>query len=52
MAIYQARVKPNSKGSPIRVEIEAKTNGDAKRLLEAQYGKGNIVNSPERVKGR
>ena len=51
MATYRARVKPNGRGSPIEVKVEANTGENAKRMLEAQYGKGNIVNSPERVKG-
>ena len=50
MATYRARVQPGGRGSPIGATVEAKTAGDAKRLLEAQYGKGNIVNSPERRK--
>lgn len=48
MATYRARVKPDGKGSPIVVTVEAKTGQEAKRMLEAQYGKGSIVNSPER----
>ena len=48
MATYWARVKPGGRGSNIEVTVEAKTANDAKRLLEAQYGKGNITKTPER----
>ena len=42
MATYKANIRPGGKGPPMRVTIEANSNGDAQRLLEAQYGKGNV----------
>ena len=50
MATYKTRVKPGGKGTSIAVTIEAKTATDAKRLLEGQYGKGNVIGSISRVR--
>ena len=46
MGTFKAKVKAGGKPPPIEVTIEAKNQNDAKRLLEAQYGKGNISASP------
>ncbi len=40
---YKVQVRPNGKGNSIVVRIEAKTDPDARRLAEAQYGKGNVL---------
>ena len=39
---YEARVRPGGKGSLIPVTIQAADTSGAKRLLESQYGKGNV----------
>ena len=43
MATYEARIKVGGKMPSMKLTIEANNQGDAKRLFEAQYGKGNIV---------
>ena len=43
MATYEARIKVGGKTPSMKLTIEANNQGDAKRLFEAQYGKGNIV---------
>ncbi|MDB4989911.1 MAG: hypothetical protein JWN04_5089 [Myxococcaceae bacterium] len=45
---YKAHVKPNG-GASVEVRIEAKSQHDAKALLEGQYGKGSVVGSPHEV---
>lgn len=40
---YSANIKL-SNGSPQKVTIEADNDGNARRMLEMQYGKGNVSN--------
>jgi len=43
---YRARVRPGGKGPSTEVRIQANGVSDAKRLLEGQYGKGNVTFGP------
>lgn len=47
MLTYKAQVKAG--GRYITVEIQARNGNDAKAMLEAQYGRGNIVVGPTRA---
>ena len=42
MDTYKADVTPGGKGPALKVEIQSNSAANAKRLLEAQYGKGNV----------
>ena len=44
---YTAEVKL-SNGSNQKVSVEAETSGNAKAMLEAQYGKGKVYNLQRR----
>jgi len=45
---YKARVKlPNGSSQEIRVQADSAQN--AKAMIEAQYGKGCILNAPSKV---
>ncbi len=44
MKTFKAYVKVN--GVSREVRIQAKSHGDAKSLLEAQYGKGSVSGGP------
>lgn len=48
MTTWEADVKPGGTGRPIRVQVQANSAGDARRLLEGQYGKGNVTWGPHR----
>lgn len=48
MKTWKAKVKVN--GSVIEVRIQAQTASDARKLLEAQYGKNSIFLHPVEVK--
>lgn len=41
-ATYKTKVQPGGTGPWIDVQVQANHFADAKRLLEAQYGKGNV----------
>ena len=43
MPTWTAKVKPGGKWPAIEVTVEARGVGDARRLLEAQYGKANVM---------
>lgn len=45
MRTYEATVRPDGKidGKSVRVSIQASGYFDAKNLLEATYGKGNVI---------
>jgi len=47
---YEATVRPDGKvdGKSIRVSIDAPGYFDAKRMLEATYGQGNIITLREK----
>ena len=49
MQAWKAKVSPGGKGPAMDVQIQANNVFDAKRLLEAQYGKGSIVFMPRKV---
>ena len=49
MQAWKARVRPGGKGSVVDVQIHANSNFDAKKLLEAQYGKGSVIGMPMRA---
>ena len=40
MSTWQGRIAPGGKGSFVDVQVQANTHHEAKRLIEAQYGKG------------
>lgn len=40
---YKVQVRPNGQVNSVIVKIEAKTDPDARKLAEAQYGKGNVL---------
>jgi hypothetical protein len=46
---FKARVKVAS-GNRTEVRIEAASTTDARKLLEAQYGKGSVVGAPQPVR--
>ena len=46
---WKAHVRPGGKGPSIEVHIQANNANDARRLLEGQYGKGNIFIGPMRA---
>ncbi|MEA1674368.1 hypothetical protein [Nitrospirillum sp. BR 11163] len=48
MRTWKARVKVGN--NSIEVRIQANNYLDAKNLLEAQYGKGNIAFNPVEIK--
>lgn len=49
MRTYEATVRPGGKidGKSIRINIDAPGYFDAKQLLEATYGQGNVYNIRE-----
>ena len=49
MQAWKAKIRPGGKGLMIDVQIQANNASDAKRLLEAQYGKGNVIFGPSRA---
>ena len=48
MATYEANVKVGGKNPPMKLTVEANSQSDARRLFEAQYGKGNVSGSVTR----
>ena len=46
---WKAKVRPGGKGPMMDVQIQANNSFDAKRLLEAQYGKGSVIGTVSRA---
>ncbi len=46
---YKARIKIGNGGGSQEVTVQADTTYNAKKMLEAQYGKGSIIFGPVRV---
>lgn len=47
MKTYTALVRIGGGGTQTRVQIQASNSTDAMKLLEAQYGKGNVSSVSE-----
>jgi hypothetical protein len=45
---YKARIRL-SNGTHQEVRVQADSPGNAKAMLEAQYGKGNVVTGPTKA---
>jgi hypothetical protein len=48
MKTYKARIRLN--GRDMWVQVQARSMQDARAMIEAQYGKGSILNGPDEVR--